>query len=437
MKRKDLPGFYWDDARQRYFPVGSQNPLAKSQVQKGALEAARDNIVKTQTRKDTTKDKLSSSLASTHVRILRKNNLRYSQVLDIRHQLRAAEIANFCMEGRQSYGATRGSKFLSFKAVNTNDKQYLVAGDNRGRFALARRFLDNPSSHFEAYIQYFPVGEQIRHVLNKGSRFIGIGTGNSSGIFVSDQISNNSSSSFILKLNQFPEIFSASLHDDTVALGARRSIKIINSISLEQENWTTLNCDSDIMSLYQHDNSILAGSRNGTIQLFDVRSSNTRGTRLLDDRYRSKGQRLISHISVIRDWEMLVSTSAGDLEMFDLRYSASSKPIIRYGGHVNSVRSDLGIDVDPSNEFIFAAGEDNALRGWSLKSGRPLRNQSSGLTDLLKDFNIEDEITCLQITEELDGLRLWITNRDMIRSFNLGIADNSVSLYNYGDRTRA
>ena len=35
--------------------------------------------------------------------------------------------------------------------------------------------------------------------------------------------------------------------------GARKSIKIINGICYQQEKWVTLNCDSDIMSLYQHE----------------------------------------------------------------------------------------------------------------------------------------------------------------------------------------
>jgi len=158
------------------------------------------------------------------------------------------------------------------------------------------------------------------------------------------------------------------------------------------------------------------------VQLFDLRDAKTCGSNLLDDRFHRKGNRFISHIDVIREWELLVSTSSGDLEMFDLRYSASSTPITTYPGHVKSVRNDLAIEIDPSSEIIFAAGQYGAVRGWSLKSGQPLRTQITGSTNLLSKFNIEEEITCMQVTEESDGLRLWATCGKTIKSFNLGVA---------------
>lgn len=269
---------------------------------------------------------------------------------------------------------------------------------------------------------------KVRHVLNWRTRSIGIGTGVSCNIFVTDMLND---SAFILRCSssKLADAFSASFDDKTLLLGTRKSLAIIDDIYHQHEKWRTLNCGSDVMAVCQHSNTVFAGCRNGTIQLFDLRDSRTRGSNLLDNRYQRKGSRFVSHINVIRDWELLISTSAGDLEMFDLRYSASSTPITTFVGHVNSVRNDLGITVDPSNEILLAAGEDRVVRGWSLKSGRPLRNQITRSTNLLRKFNIEEEITCMQVTEESDGLRLWVTCGNTIKSFNLGVARDNVSQY--------
>ncbi len=138
MKRKDLPGFYWDDTRQRYFPVSSKphtfpkshnrEPKTQPTDSKAHEEAIQDGDSQARNHTDP------CSLAYAHTRTLRSNNLRFSQTSDIRmfvasfHYLRrksrdqlhfsrlhAASIANICKQGVQQYGPIQSSRFLSFR----------------------------------------------------------------------------------------------------------------------------------------------------------------------------------------------------------------------------------------------------------------------------------------------------------------------------------
>lgn len=77
--------------------------------------------------------------------------------------------------------------------------------------------------------------------------------------------------------------------------------------------------------------------------------------------------------------------------------------------------------MDPHEEFLFAAGHDNRIRGWSLLTGEPLS------TDSNPAFDTESvhPICALEVTEEpgLAGLTLWAAvDRDLYQ-FHLGQVD--------------
>lgn len=84
MKRKDLPGLYWDETKQRYFPISSK-PRTKPPIQHIEPEPGRGDSGPSRAHNEPCRNRQHpSSLAYVHTRVLRNNNLTFSQKNDIR-----------------------------------------------------------------------------------------------------------------------------------------------------------------------------------------------------------------------------------------------------------------------------------------------------------------------------------------------------------------
>ncbi len=101
-----------------------------------------------------------------------------------------------------------------------------------------------------------------------------------------------------------------------------------------------------------------------------------------------------------------------------------------------------GIAIDPDNDFLFAAGQDCRIRGWSLRTGNPLTpmnptssnhdrsNTNPSTSTRLQNFQVDssnpllavfdDPVTTMQITREDTGMCLWAGSGKQLWQFNLG-----------------
>lgn len=79
------------------------------------------------------------------------------------------------------------------------------------------------------------------------------------------------------------------------------------------------------------------------------------------------------------------------------------------------------MEVDPYDRFVFAAGDDGAIRAWSLRTGEPLRHRTSSSVNIIEGRTVHHQLKSLQVTEERTSLRLWISDGPFIRSFDLGV----------------
>jgi len=89
-----------------------------------------------------------------------------------------------------------------------------------------------------------------------------------------------------------------------------------------------------------------------------------------------------------------------------------------FPGHVNTHRNDLGVAVDPSCDFLFAAGEDCVIRAWSLRSGEPLHDSRHGLFP-----SVDGVVNTLQVTDGPFGLRVWASYGSDVRAFDMGVPE--------------
>jgi WD repeat-containing protein 21A len=67
--------------------------------------------------------------------------------------------------------------------------------------------------------------------------------------------------------------------------------------------------------------------------------------------------------------------------------------------------------VDPSERFIFAAGQDKVIRAWSVLNGQLLRGPEvetvMGQDARLLNTRFEEGVSDIQIVEDGRGLRFW------------------------------
>lgn len=95
---------------------------------------------------------------------------------------------------------------------------------------------------------------------------------------------------------------------------------------------------------------------------------------------------------------------------------------MEFAGHVNSYTERLGLSTDPDKHFVFAAGQDKRLRGWSLRTGQQLAPQPthSNTTFLPTPDSVAQARTphilhrefvapvpVLQVKQDEKGLCLW------------------------------
>lgn len=103
-----------------------------------------------------------------------------------------------------------------------------------------------------------------------------------------------------------------------------------------------------------------------------------------------------------------------------------------------------GVTVDPRHNFVFAAGQDQRIRAWSLHSGQQLLPHTP-LADSTRP-NVENDVSsetrpahflsktfqgpipALQVTEDTKGLCLWAAAGREMYTCRLGVSDDYVLL---------
>ena len=79
-----------------------------------------------------------------------------------------------------------------------------------------------------------------------------------------------------------------------------------------------------------------------------------------------------------------------------------------------------GLAVDPSEEFLFMAGDDGRIHAWSFRTGHrlqpPLQTNWSGL--LTKRF--PSPVHAMEVTSEAHTDTLWVASGTKLECFELG-----------------
>ncbi|KAH8998613.1 hypothetical protein EDB92DRAFT_1836182 [Lactarius akahatsu] len=436
---KELPGFYFDAEKNRYFPSSSK-PDGKARSSKPHLQEVRAT-----NHQHTPKPlSLPKSLSPTCHRspsvwhAIQRSRLAKHQRERIAatHQVMSAQLAATRAYQAIPVPVYPGQTLTAFAAGAYEGKVWSLAGDSYGVIhafdpSPISDFLSVPEHTFQhSWTRAYQLDSHISSICSSDSRWVA--TSFSSSILIHDLPSNRT-----VGLSPSPhlacDIWTSNLRNRSLVLGVRQHALLMQDLESLRDA-RRLETQSDVFALHQEESLVYTGSRNGSIRRFDTRTR-APGLTLLSEEF-TKSSNSITYLNVIKDWQLLVSTIRGTIEIFDVRYLQGSRPLLALLGHVNSYQPKLPHAITPSQSHFFAAGLDGRIRGWSLLTGEPLSCSSTSPFSIMEipghqthavdtptslfAVMFEELITSLEITQVRHELCLFATSGSGLHRFILG-----------------
>ncbi|KAJ1303378.1 hypothetical protein OPQ81_011571 [Rhizoctonia solani] len=435
----NLPGFYYDPQRNRYFPITSATPQHLLPGYKVNPQQTDDNS-KRKRRKLTaggpgsqSEDipalpSIRGSSVLSAMRSLKSNpTMSYGKKSHMLHQIESCTISRtrLCKEEELPLGP--GCRVTAL-AVTDDPEGYQVAGDDRGWI-----FIRQPR-HSEA--------QEDQSVTFPGGRFdengiyisptrwfcdMGLMTKITAADIIKDKVfvasfgphakilvgaldvsQDTDVSAFILEPAKAHDLWTAVFESDgktgSATLGLHGKAMYVQDLD-NRMGMRTLHTGSDVMSICKKRDIVYTGERSGTVRLFDLRSDSvSTGSPLV------KMDSMVTNVEVYRDWEMIAAAAKGDIRNFDMRFmrtepGGKTKPLFEFEGHKNTHMHDLGFEVLPSGDFVVAAGIDKTIRAWSTRTGEQVPSPSIGSPHALLDERpLQDDIFAIRANTEFEGL---------------------------------
>ncbi|KAH9948875.1 hypothetical protein B0H21DRAFT_206171 [Amylocystis lapponica] len=426
---RELPGLYWDEDKNRYFPLSSK-PKTPSD---GALQlqlpqsgrAVRSMPSRFVPEGHATKRRrvgvegiwsASESLRASSRSLCRSKAL---------HDIMAANIASTSRGSSYRVAEGKDNHVSSFdthygEGIYGPTFTHLV-GDSKG-WLHNLACTDEMSIHKRELF----LASSISAVCRSGTRSVVTSFGTPCKVVMQDHPDD------VWKIFSLPDkvcfdVWTAHLLGNcTLALGAGG--RGIYQADMDAGGFEVLDTHSDVLAIHQQPNLVYSGARSGAVHRFDVRLDTRKGQSLLNGRF-ERTTSSVTHLSIIHEWELLVSTIRGNLETHDLRFLRSDTPVLHFPGHVNSYTIKLGIAVDPLQDFLYAGGSDNRIRAWSLRTGGPIPfSPSSSAEPPTETWSIdspfwnkfEAAVVAMQVTESEQGTCLWASSAGKLHRWELG-----------------
>ncbi|KAF8606881.1 hypothetical protein BDV93DRAFT_520500 [Ceratobasidium sp. AG-I] len=459
----NLPGYYYDPARNRYFPItslppGAPIPLANAvasssssattstaESSSGHTKKKRKTVANVSQPEDSRSTVPRNNPSLRGMMHLARSNpgISFAERSHVVHRMEAHAIARTRLQSQEELPLGPGCRLTALAVDEENPDGYQVAGDDRGWLfvrqplpaAIAQRE-DNISPNESAlyddtgvYISpmrwFCDMGlmTKITAVSLIRDRFFVSSFGPHAKILVGslDATEETDVSAFILEPAKAYDMWTAVFETDgrtgSAILGLHGKAMHIQDLD-NRMSTRNLNTGSDVMAVCKRQHIVYTGERSGTVRLFDLRSgSGSTGSPLL------KMNAMVTNVEVYRDSEIIAAAANGDMQSFDMRFMKTeqgnkTRPLLVFEGHKNTYMHDLGFAVLPSSDFVVAAGIDRRIRAWSTRTGEQVTNAVHGETSGLLDSTPADgDILAICAS---GGNYLRHTCERSVRSFELG-----------------
>ncbi|KAK7048575.1 hypothetical protein R3P38DRAFT_2505195 [Favolaschia claudopus] len=453
MPPRPLPGFYFDQERNRYFPLtGSGRLPAQSGYVPANPTSSRareaDLVVDGQPkrrRRPVIWNSATSSISSVDV-------ARHARSL--RHSRIAATSSGFSEPVRWPFGG-ESQRVSAFRTTPT--KQFF--GDTSGWLysRAVRSTIDMPSrsqnspeesdtdrgwTEWTPELSLAPHSE-ISALCTTDTCCVAVCFGPTTKICVQDaEVPGRTQ---LLHLSSVRDVRAASLKRRTLVLGA--ADKVVHLADLDRSDSTAVRMfptRSDVFTVAQQENFVYAGTRAGTVLRFDTRINNAKmagqvlfeSGRLPTASDSSRSSAVFVH-PIHGGQSLVAGYMDGRFGTYDLRFlRPMARPSVTYAGqtsshgHCYSAQWQQGITLDPSEHFLFAAGLDHRIRAWDVDSGElvSLDVSSSQSSPGFRSPNLfamkfATHFSALQIVDAEDGPEqiLWASGGSEVWSWRLGV----------------
>ncbi|KAJ7819823.1 hypothetical protein B0H13DRAFT_2682440 [Mycena leptocephala] len=168
---------------------------------------------------------------------------------------------------------------------------------------------------------------------------------------------------------------------------AARNAVLLPDLDVSTTTVRLLPTRTDVFAVAQQENLVYAGMRTGAMLRFDTRTTKSKAQVLFESGAGNGNTGLGVNPGIQRSSTVFVQPTHGGqalvmgymdgrLATYDLRFvRPAAPPVVTYSGNPSALlhNGHLGITLDPTERFLFAAGEDCRLRVWSLDSGAPVK----------------------------------------------------------------
>ncbi|KAJ7816113.1 hypothetical protein B0H13DRAFT_2137165 [Mycena leptocephala] len=400
MPPRELPGFYFDTERNRYFPLASRPPQTRTDlgltkptpdVQEPSRPTRRRRVLWSYTGETTSAGRAREASRLLHARL--------------------ASTQRGCVEQVRSpwtFGSTQVSAFRT-----TPTRQFL--GDTHG-WLHSRTRVESSSSRCrdaedesdgwaewspwtsEVYLGMEPDSE-ISAICTTSTHCVAVCFGPATKICIQQagmpgrttlldlSAGSDDLRTALLNLPAVTDVRAASLHGRTLVLGAARNAVLLPDLDASTTAVRLLPTRTDVFAVAQQENLVYAGTRTGAMLRFDTRTTKSKAQVLFESGAGNGNTGLGVNPGIQRSSTVFVQPTHGGqalvvgymdgrLATYDLRFvRPAAPPVVTYSGNPSALlyNGRLGITLDPAERFLFAAGADCRLRAWSLDSGAPVK----------------------------------------------------------------
>ncbi|KAG1745878.1 uncharacterized protein EDB91DRAFT_129480 [Suillus paluster] len=362
---RELPGLYWDEEKQRYFPLSSTRrphivPPSTSHLptkpQSAPPKATGDSHNDPGKRRKTRSLLRASEDARSSLRTAHKNKLM--------HQISCSQVVQTSHVTSSSTVSLTHSAITAFQTASYNNSVYSFAGDTGGWFYSSLIDRSEPTTGYHTshgWRPEFSLSSEISSICISGSRCIATSFGPDSKI-LHLPLDSETEDIRVTRVNNrsVRDVWTADFQGTRLVLGTNDQAVVIDDVA-DRATVCFLKTGSDIFAVAQDNNIIYTGSRAGIVQRFDSRITSTKGDRIFNDQWTIQNNS-VTNLKIIYDWQLLTSNIDGSLAVFDLRFPVNRTPIMSFTGNINTYTTKTPIAVDPHEQFLFAAGQDRRIR---------------------------------------------------------------------------
>ncbi|CAG8478995.1 252_t:CDS:10 [Cetraspora pellucida] len=397
----EIPGFYYDRERGRYFKIMPGHTFGHSTNASGIMtkRKAEGNV-----------NLLTKPRISTCNSLLNACEFNLSKTIHrLQREWKEIFVKSLCYVGtiQQTIPFSLSHRITDFQIHPTSNELYY--GNTDGMVGLLK-FQASSKTCSEIFSKPFAYcNSEITSIRIIGESLIiytSLGNHLCSGILCIEHLPEVTDFDMVHETNAYNYqtrstvwTSTSSQIDEWIALGATNYISVLSNYSVPGARFTNIKTNSD-------PSAIFAGCRDGRLLLFDVRC-NPKKSSPNGDGPMIKQSSPICNLKQVSSWYVLSDGMDGSLSLWDIRnqrrsqsIGESTSPVFKYFGHVNSTNRRTGFAVNSNNSVVaigsslfvsaylnlkiiiylfilltelIIAGQDNFVRFFSINTGDVVR----------------------------------------------------------------